>query len=106
MSVDLQALIDDPAHVPTAAIPGLLALFSSLQSTLAARLLSAGVLPAHSDPDHLLTVTEAAQRLQVSQDWLYRHAGGLPFTVRVGRYLRFSSSGIDRYIHQQAGRAA
>lgn len=54
--------------------------------------------------DRLLTVEEAAQKLGRSKDWLYRHAGRLPFTVRDGRLLRFSEQGIERYIRQRQGR--
>ena len=48
--------------------------------------------------DRLLTVQEAAQRLAVTPRWLYRHAGDLPFTVRLGRLLRFSERGLDRWL--------
>ena len=51
-----------------------------------------------SEPDRLLDVDAAAQRLGASKDWLYHHARRLPFTVRQGRLLRFSSHGIARYI--------
>ena len=55
------------------------------------------------DPDTLLTITQAAERLQQTTHWLYRHAHALPFTVRVGRHLRFSSQGIARFIRERAG---
>src|SRR5215472_2391252 len=35
--------------------------------------------------DRLLTVEEASKQLSTTRDWLYRHAGGLPFTMRNGR---------------------
>jgi predicted DNA-binding transcriptional regulator AlpA len=54
--------------------------------------------------DRLLDVKEAAQRLGTSTDYLYRHGRTLPFTVRVGSRLRFSSRGIDRYIRVRQGR--
>ena len=55
--------------------------------------------------DRLLTVEEAARKLAVSDDWLYRHADKLPFTVRIGdRHLRFSAAGIEKFIRQRAGR--
>jgi predicted DNA-binding transcriptional regulator AlpA len=57
-----------------------------------------------SEPDRLLDVTTAASRLGVSRDWLYHHARQLPFTVRNGRLLRFSSHGIDRYIKTRQAR--
>jgi predicted DNA-binding transcriptional regulator AlpA len=59
---------------------------------------------ANGDEDRLLDAGEAAQRLGTSPDWLYRRAARLPFTVRLGRALRFSAQGIDRYIRQRQGR--
>jgi excisionase family DNA binding protein len=54
--------------------------------------------------DRLLLVEEAAERLAVTVDWLYRHAKTLPFTVRNGRrQIRFSERGIDRYIRERQG---
>jgi hypothetical protein len=35
---------------------------------------------------------------------LYRNASKLPFTVRLGRRLRFSAPGIERYIRGRSGR--
>jgi excisionase family DNA binding protein len=61
-------------------------------------------LPQHarSTDDRLLTVEEASRKLGVTKDYLYRHAGHFPFTVRVGpRQLRFSLHGMDRYIRQR-----
>jgi predicted DNA-binding transcriptional regulator AlpA len=59
---------------------------------------------ARVEEDRLLDVDSAAQRLGVSPDWLYRRAGRLPFTVRLGRAVRFSSVGLARYIRQRANR--
>ena len=51
--------------------------------------------------DRLLRIDEAAARLQTTKDWLYRHWGELPFTVRLSpRQLRFSAKGIERYIEE------
>ena len=60
--------------------------------------------PDAAGADHLLTVEEAARALGVSRDWLYRRASKLPFTVRLGRVLRFSAQGLARYCRQRAGR--
>src|SRR5262249_39245917 len=46
---------------------------------------------------------EAARRLYVSTDWVYRRTVRLPSTVRMGRALRCSAEGIDRYISQRQG---
>lgn len=54
--------------------------------------------------DRLLDVKEAAERLGTSRDYLYRHAKRLPFTVRLGSRVRFSSAGIARYIRARQGR--
>lgn len=56
------------------------------------------------EADHLLTVAEAAKRLGVSRDWVYRRAAVLPFTVRLGPRLRFSAQGLEKYlrVHRQS----
>jgi excisionase family DNA binding protein len=106
MIYSLLDLLRDPARVaslPPQAIPPLLCQLAALQSALAARLLTESAVSSDSqaDADVLLNVTEAAERLGTSPDWLYRHAHQLPFTVRVGpRQLRFSAKGLDRYIRQ------
>ncbi len=61
-------------------------------------------LPESSDQERLLDVGEAARRLGVSRDWLYRRANRLPFTVRLGRAVRVSEAGLARYIRQRQGR--
>ena len=48
--------------------------------------------------DELLDVAEAAERLGISKDYLYRHHDKFPFTRRMGRGLRFSALGIEQYI--------
>ncbi len=53
--------------------------------------------------DRLLKVEEAAQKLGISKDQLYRKL--FPFTVRVGpRQLRFSERGIEKFIRERRGR--
>ena len=78
-----------------------------MQGILAARLIESTEERAASQPaegDRLLTVEEAAQRLGVAPDWLYRRTTRLPFTVRLGRTLRFSEVGITRWIRSRRGR--
>jgi excisionase family DNA binding protein len=96
-------VVDDAKAVSAASIPALLCQLGALQGILAARLAAAEPAPTVTQ-DSLLTVQEASVRLGLSCDWLYRKSRQLPFTVRVGRHLRFSSSGIDRYIRQREGR--
>jgi excisionase family DNA binding protein len=54
--------------------------------------------------DGNLSVKEAAKRLGVSRDWLYRNSKDLPFTVRIGRRILFSASGLERWNSQRQGR--
>ncbi len=88
---------------PTAA-GALLARLAGVQTALLGRLLAPGE-PGNAAPeDRLLDVTEAAEQLGLSQSYLYRHAKHLPFTVRLGNNLRFSSAGIARWIRTRQGR--
>jgi hypothetical protein len=73
---------------------------STIQPLLIARALAVG--GATGAGDRLLKIDEAANRLGQSPDWLYRHAGRLPFTVRQGRGLRFSERGLTAFIAQSA----
>jgi predicted DNA-binding transcriptional regulator AlpA len=73
---------------------------AALQGTMAARLLD---LNSHEkgDEDRLLDVNEAAKKLGCKPQWLYHHSKSLPFIVRLGRKLRFSEKGIDKFIKEQ-----
>lgn len=106
--MDIIDLLQDPqrvAEIPEQEIPTLLLQVAGLLTTLSAR----SGIPANgkanpAEADQLLTVEEAAPKLSVSKDWLYRHANKLPFTVRLGhRQLRFSARGITKYIRQRQG---
>jgi excisionase family DNA binding protein len=57
-----------------------------------------------AEPSRLLNVTEAAGRLGCSPSWLYRHNKRLPFVVKTGRSLRFSSKAIDSFIRSHETR--
>lgn len=106
----LDQLLQDPARArdlsPDAA-RDLLARLAGLYPLLLAQALN---LPtgenggAPVEGDRLLTVEEAARKLSMSEDWCYRQAKRLPFAVRIGRQLRFSERGVERYIRQRQGR--
>ena len=104
--VDLADLIQDPskiADVDRGQIPALLTQLGALQASMAARLMAKEV-GNFCAAETLLTVAEAAERLGVSEDWLYRRTKTLPFVLRVGRHVRYSASAIDRYIRNRTGR--
>ena len=58
------------------------------------------------EEDKLLTAAEAAQRLGVTQRWVYAHGARLPFRVQLpgGRAVRFSSAGLARWVEKRQGR--
>ena len=90
----------------------LLEQLKGLEGRVMARLLlgaTEGIRARQEDTerDCLLTAKEAAERLALTVDYLYRHAEKLPFTVRPGAgQVRFSARGIERYIQALQGRKA
>ena len=57
-------------------------------------------------PDRLLRVGEAAQRIGIAQDTLYKTADDYPFTQRPRpRCLRFSERGIEQWIRTRRASA-
>ena len=86
----LDALAADPGlavDLPADILAGLLVGVAAVQGALAARVLvlAEESRPKDSSPaeERLLTVEQAATRLAVSRDWLYRRASRLPFAVRL-----------------------
>jgi excisionase family DNA binding protein len=107
-SIDLVDLVRDPSRVEqvdSSDLPALLTQLSAVQASMAARLVTVTQDAMRDDAaDPLLTIEEAAARLGVSEDWLYRRTKSLPFVVRVGRHVRFSAKAIDRYVRNKMGR--
>ena len=101
---DLIADLDKVSLLPPEAIPTLLGELERLKALLWVRLTvrpdgnGAGLL----DEDRLLDVNEASAKLGISADALYRN--DYPFKVPVGKRIRFSRLGIERYIKQRVGR--
>lgn len=57
------------------------------------------------DPSHILTLKEVAERLKVSERWVYektrrRSQNPLP-CIRIGRYLRFDWISVSAWLRQQ-----
>lgn len=107
---NLGELAADPhkvSFVAPEAIPEIRGQLARLDSLLLARLLSSnrnGDADRAQEGERLLNAKEASAKLSLSEDHLYRHAAKFPFTVRLGRRLRFSEAGIDRFIRQRMGR--
>ena len=61
--------------------------------------------PSAVDPSHILTLPELAERLKVSERWVYeksrrRCQNPLP-CIRIGRYLRFDWTSVSSWLRQQ-----
>jgi predicted DNA-binding transcriptional regulator AlpA len=96
MRAELERALHAAKAIPPQDLPRLIGELEEICWTAKARL---NVPQAASDaPDSLLGVREAAVKLGMSQDYLYRHAAEFPFTRRMGRALRFSSAGIEKYL--------
>jgi len=94
----LQPALKAARELPEEELPGLIGELEAVKATAWARLTGP---PPPNQHDELLDVSEAARRLGVSTDYLYRHHKQYPFTRRQGRRLLFSALGIDRHIQQQ-----
>jgi predicted DNA-binding transcriptional regulator AlpA len=106
--VTLGELLEHPDRVAELA-PGDLTLtlsqVAALHLSLAARLRELfPPVSASAAGDRLLTVADVADRMSLSAHAVYRRAARLPFTVRVGRYLRFSERGLEEYLGSRRGR--
>jgi predicted DNA-binding transcriptional regulator AlpA len=54
---------------------------------------------AHPTEDRLLSASQAAEALQVSERWLYKHADRLPYAVKLSpNVVRFSHNKIQEEI--------
>jgi helix-turn-helix protein len=98
---DVRQLTAVLPSIPMNELPRLLGQLRELEATVLARMYAA---PRSAEttrgPDQLLDVEDAAKRLNVSEDYLYRHWKKLPFAQKYDWGLRFSTRGIDEYIQR------
>jgi predicted DNA-binding transcriptional regulator AlpA len=101
---DLDHLLAVLDELPVERLPDALGALETVKSRMWMRLTAQPAVassPTHGDAT--VDVDEAARLLGMSRSWVYRHASRLPFTRRVGRRaLRFSTSGIRRYLAARA----
>src|ERR1700730_18657336 len=83
MRSELQHAFDLAGTLAPVELPRLLGDLEEIRAIAIARLSS----PVVEARDQLLDVPQAAERMHVSQNYLYRHSCRLPFTRRVGRKL-------------------
>ena len=99
MMQELQTVLSAVHAMQPEQLPKLLGQLEEIRAPAVMRLSS--LAPAPSQPDRLIDVKEAAERLGISANFLYRNSRRYPFTRREGRKVLFSSVGIDRYIAQK-----
>jgi len=103
---ELTRILEDPAtvgEIPREDIPPLLCRLAAAQSALAARLLTTPANGDSSSPDDVLVdVKNAASRTGLSESFLYKNP--MPFKVREGGRVLFSSNGISAWIKKRQGR--
>jgi excisionase family DNA binding protein len=97
MRRELEPVLDLTRTLAPAELPAFLGELEQIRVTALARITTP---PVEARPDELLEVPEAAHRLGVSPDYLYRHSKRFPFTRRTGRKLLFSSAGLDAYLRK------
>ncbi len=77
-------------------LPRLIGELAEISAVAQSRLAS----PAIEHEDSLLDVEQAAVRMNVSANYLYRNSKRLPFTRRQGRKVLFSSNAINDYLRK------
>jgi predicted DNA-binding transcriptional regulator AlpA len=101
---DLRSLVEE---TPAPELPQLIGELEAARAVAWARL-TAPAAGTQSDVSgqgaRNLDVAEAATRLGISKDWLYRHASELPFALRIGRRLVFDSVALERWNRRRVER--
>ena|SRR5579862_6705752 len=96
MRAELEPILAAARSLSPEELPRFIGELEEVRTTALVRLTAPVV---HSQPNSLLDVDHAAERLGMSHSYLYRNAGKFAFTRREGRALRFSSQGIEEYLN-------
>ena len=97
--MDLEQALAAATTIPLPELPSFLGQLREIEATALARLHAIQGGRAPVEPEQLLDVTEAAKRLSVSKDYLYRNWKNLPFAQKYEWGVRFRAEGIDQFIH-------
>ena len=92
----LEEIIERARSVAVDALPQFIGRLAQANAVAFSRLQSPS--PAARQADELLDVDEAARRLGMGRDYLYRNHRKFSFTRREGRRLLFSANGIAEHI--------
>jgi len=94
MRPELEVALELARELDAADLPYFLGELETVRVMAQARLASP---PVPAPPDQLLDCEQAAARLHLSKDYIYRHSAKFG-ARRIGRALRFSSAGLDAYL--------
>jgi excisionase family DNA binding protein len=95
MRRELQLVLEEAHTLPADQLATFLGELETVRITALARITTPTV---EAKEECLLDVSEAANRMHCSRNYLYRHSRRLPFARRVGRKLLFSSNALDSYL--------
>jgi excisionase family DNA binding protein len=93
---ELQSLLELANDTPQMELPQFLGDLERIRVTALVRLTR-----RTEENDELLCVDEAAAKLNVSKDYIYRNHSKFSFTRREGRKLLFSSVGLHAYMRKR-----
>jgi hypothetical protein len=80
---------------------------AALQARLFAAAIEHDKPKAASEPEKMITVAEAAERLHRVPRWFYRHAAQLPFVRRISRKsLLISEPGLAKWLERKGNKPA
>jgi hypothetical protein len=100
---DLDHLLAALDELPADQLPEVIGALEAAKARAWTRLSVVPPTASESEPDHLLGIEEASERLGVTPDWLRRRRF-LPFRVQISPgIVRYSARGIAAFIakHQQ-----
>ena len=92
----LEEILEQARSVPVGDLPEFIGKLATANAVAFSRLHSPS--PAPRQADELLGIDEAARRLGIGVDYLYRNHRKFSFTRREGRRLLFSANGIAEHI--------
>lgn len=95
MRRELECVLNQARTLAPEDLPELLGDLEVVRTTALARLAAPVTAPT---ADEMLDVEQAAARMNLSKDYLYRHHKRFPFARRIGRKILFSSAGLDSFL--------
>jgi predicted DNA-binding transcriptional regulator AlpA len=95
----IETIVEQARVTPSEQLPEFLGKLETARAVAYARLQAPA--PLARPDDQLIAVGAAAALLCVSRSYLYQHSATLPFTVRVGKKVLFSTQGIQEYVKQR-----